>query len=104
MSDLRYKDFYISVFHMPDRVGSFSCSPCVEIRHKRDSSPTIRLTFKESFSEGQAASEHGFARAKEWIDVNTPRKHTGAGAAPQTAGESRLLRVRFRAWLASLVM
>jgi hypothetical protein len=106
MPNLRYKDHYISVFHMPDKVGGFSCTPCVEIRHKLDSSPTTRLVFEESFSTGHAATEHGFAHAKQWIDVNAAQKHPGVpvGVAPQTAGESQPVRVGFRAWLASLVM
>jgi hypothetical protein len=106
MSNLRYKAYYISVFHMPDKVGGFSSSPCVEIRHKLDSSPTIRLTSAESFSTGHAATEHGFALAKKWIDLNAAQKHPDApaGAALETAGESQPVRVGFRAWLASLVV
>ena len=36
MPSLRYGDYYISVFHTPDKSGNSSCIAFVEIRHQRD--------------------------------------------------------------------
>lgn len=96
MSSLRYKDYYISVFHIPDKAGGFSCRPCVEIRHKLDTSPTTRLLFEESFAAGQAATTHGVEFAKQWIDAKKDPR-----ARPQPAGESQSIRVAFKAWIVS---
>jgi hypothetical protein len=97
--NLRYKDYYISVFHLPDKSGKSSCIPCVEIRQERDQAPSARLMIDDSFGTTDDASLHGFAMGKQWVDVQSARKSRPSGPP----GESEPLRFRLKSWLASLV-
>lgn len=97
MPSLRYRDHYISVFHLPDKSGKSSCIPCVEIRHKHDRALSARLMLNESFSTAHDASEHGFATGKQWVDQQSAHKR------PVSALSEVLEPIRFRlkSWFAS---
>jgi hypothetical protein len=99
---LRYNDYYISVFHIPDKSGNSSCIPCVEMRHKRDQSPSARLTINEAFSSAQDASAHGFAMGKQWVDERVAQRISAqsGGIATKTTGASQPLRLG-KSWLPS---
>ena len=68
MPSLRYRNAYISIFHIPDKSGNSSCIAYVEIRHKLEGSPSARLVLNGPFSDAHPAREHAFAMEKERID------------------------------------
>ena len=69
MPSLRYRNAYISIFHIPDKSGNSSCIAYVEIRHKLEGSPSARLVLNGPFSDAHQAREHAFAMEKERIEL-----------------------------------
>ena len=99
MPTLYYKGYYVSVIPLPDKSGASSCISCVEIRYKRDRTPSVRLLLDESFSTTKTANARGLAKGKQWVDQRLAHKHTRSGAS----GEWMPIRLRVKSWLASLV-
>ena len=106
MPNLRYNEYYISVFHLPDKSGNSSCIPFVEIRHKRDRGLEARLMLNEAFSTAYDANAHGFAMGKQWVDEQVAKRNplTSAGVVTKAPAESQFLRFRLKAWFASLLL
>ncbi len=103
MPNLRYRNYYISVFHMPDKSGNSSCIACVEIRHKVDDSPAARVMLSGGFHTAQEASEHGFELGKQWVDDRLSNRGKSAPTgqiATETGGDPAPLRARFKGWIA----
>jgi len=105
MAVLRYDDYYISVFHTPDRSGNSSCIPFVEIRHKRDHSPTARLMLNEAFTTAQDASAHGFEMGKQCVDARVAKSNSpqSGGVVTKAARELQPVPFGFKTWLVSLL-
>src|SRR5581483_3667390 len=69
MSNLRYRNYYISVFHVPDKSGnSSSCIFCFEICYKFDYELVVRLRFGVVFGGVWEVTEYGLAVGKRWVD------------------------------------
>ena len=64
MPNLRYRNYYISIFHLPDKSGDSSCIGCVEIRHKLNDSPAARVMLSDGFHTVHEPSDHGFEMGK----------------------------------------
>lgn len=91
MPRLRYRNYYISVFHVPDKSGNSSCIPCLEIRHKLDHGPAARLTLSDAFGSAPEATEHGFAVGRRWVDdrlANPSGAEPLRGSASEESGDS----------------
>jgi hypothetical protein len=106
MPSLRYNDYYISVFHTPDKSDNSSCVPFVEIRHKSAHSPEARLMLNDAFGSAYDASAHGFAMGKQWIDqrVTQINPATSSETATKAFTKSPPIRFRLKSWLASLLL
>jgi hypothetical protein len=104
MPSERYSDYYISVFHTPDQSGNASCVPFVEIRHKRDRGPEVRLMLNEAFSSEREASTRGFAAGKQWVDERLAKRNpmTSTGIAKKAPVGSQRIRFRLKSWFVSL--
>src|SRR5262245_20618895 len=104
MPRLRYKDYYISVFHTPDKSGNLSCVPFVEIHHKRGRGLEVRLMLNEAFSTAFDASAHGFAMGKQWVDEQISQRNPvrSTKVARKTAVQSPIP-FRFRSWFMLLL-
>lgn len=104
MPILRYREYYISVFHVPDKSGDASCIASVEIRHKLDDQPTVRLRARLTRAMLSEANEQGFAMGKRWVDDQLSMK-SGSSGRIATEAHAKLfpMRVRPGDWLASLI-
>jgi hypothetical protein len=104
MPILRYRDYYISVLHVPDKSGDASCIACVEVRHKLDGHPTVRFQSRSTTAILSETNEQGFAMGKRWIDDHLSRK-PGYSGLIATEAPAPLFPMRFRlgARLASLI-
>jgi hypothetical protein len=104
MPVLRYREHYISVIHIPDKSGDGSCIASVEIRHRLDDHPTVRLRARSTRALLSEANEQGFAIGKRWVDDHLTRK-SGSSDRVTTEANNSLFPVRARLgdWLASLV-
>lgn len=86
MSTLRYKDYYISILHLPDKSGRSSSIACVEVRHELDSVPTVRWML-DAASNNAGTHAQRAAVAKQWIDRQSAHKDVavaerGVASAP----------------------
>ena len=74
MAVLRYRDHYISVLLTPDKSGTLSYIPIVEIRPKRDNNPAARLILTAAFATFTDARAQGLNAGKKWVDERNPKR------------------------------
>ncbi len=106
MAVLRYSGYYISVFLTPDKSGHSSCIPFVEIRHKGDPGPLVRLMLKEAFETAVDANAHGLKMGKNWVDEEIAKNKLMLLGRAMTKVTSKLKpdSFSFKTWLTSLFL
>jgi hypothetical protein len=96
MAVLSYRDHYISVLLTPDKSGTFSYIPIVEIRPKRDNNPAARLILTEAFATFTEARAQGLDAGKKWVDERNPkRKSVEAKDESEKKAQNRNSKVAF---------
>ena len=104
MPSLRYRDYYISVLHIPDKSGDSSCIACVEIRHKLHDSPAAKGMLSGALLVAHDVDKHGFTMGKQWVDDRIAKKSVSSDRIETEAGDKLLpVRAGFKDWLALLI-
>ena len=103
MAQHAYKNFYISVFHIPDQRTDASYITLVEIRHKQAQDLTVRFKRNLSCQTSREASAKGMALGKHWVDTyGVEDAGPAQGKTPSQEGLlAKYRRLGLRTWLLS---